>query len=98
MGYRDGSSTIRKFIAIGKVFPRFIDLADQLPSAWTTLYQITQIPADDFDEYIESGERLDALTGKRLAVYTQKTRDASDITQPLVYESDVVDMLLPRCL
>ncbi len=89
VGYRDGSSTIRKFIAIGKVYPRFIDLADQLPCAWTTLYQITQIPADDFDAYIKQGKRLDELKGKRLTEFTQKTCDASDVTQPLVYDSDV---------
>ena len=32
VGYRDGSSSIRKFIAIGKVYPRFIQYADQLRS------------------------------------------------------------------
>ena len=89
VGYRDGSSTIRKFIAIGKVYPRFIGLADQLPHAWTTLYQITQIPADEFDSYLKFGKRLDELKGKRLTELTQKTVDASDVTKPLVYDSEV---------
>jgi hypothetical protein len=88
VGYRDGSSTIRKFIAIGKVYPRFIDLADQLPCAWTTLYQITQISADEFDAYLKNGKRLDELKGKRLAELTQKTVDASDVTKSLVYDSE----------
>lgn len=89
VGYRDNSSTIRKFIAIGKVYPRFIEYADQLPCAWTTIYQITQIPADDFDAYLKHGKRLDELKGKRLAELTKKTLDASDITKPLPYHSDV---------
>ena len=42
---RSGSSTIRKFIAIGRVYPRFINHADQLPIAWTNIYLLTQIPA-----------------------------------------------------
>lgn len=86
VGYRDSSSTIRKFIAIGKVYPRFIEYADQLPCAWTTIYQITQIPADDFDAYLKHGKRLDQLKGKKLAELTNKTRDANDITTPLVFD------------
>ena len=89
VGYRDGSSTIRKFIAIGKVYPRFIEYADQMPSGWTAIYQITQIPADDFEAYIKHGKRLDALKGKRLAELTKKTIDTSDITKPLAYDDDV---------
>jgi len=88
VGYRDNSSTIRKFIAIGKVYPRFIEYADQLPSAWTTIYQITQIPADDFEAYLKHGKRLDELKGKRLAELTKKTLDTSDITKPLPYDDD----------
>jgi hypothetical protein len=86
VGYRDSSSTIRKFIAIGKVYPRFIEYADQLPCAWTTIYQITQIPADDFDAYLKHGKRLDQLKGKKLAELTNKTREANDITTPLVFD------------
>ena len=86
VGYRDGSSTIRKFIAIGKVYPRFIQYADQLPSAWTAIYQITQIPADEFDAYIKHGKRLDQLKGKRLAEMTRKTMETADITKPLPYD------------
>ena len=88
VGYRDSSSTIRKFIAIGKVYPRFIQYADQLPCAWTTIYQITQIPADEFDAYLKHGKRLDMLKGKRLAELTKKTLDASDVTKPLVFDDD----------
>lgn len=88
VGYRDSSSTIRKFIAIGKVYPRFIEYADQLPCAWTTIYQITQIPADDFDAYLKNGKPLDQLKGKRLVELTKKTLDASDIAKPLAYDKD----------
>lgn len=88
IGYRDSSSTVRKFTAIGKVYPRFIEYADQLPSGWTAIYQITQIPADDFEAYLKHGKRLDELKGKRLAELTKKTLDTSDITKPLPYDDD----------
>ncbi len=87
IGYRDSSSTVRKFIAIGKVYPRFIDLADQLPCAWTTLYQITQIPADEFDAYLKRGKRLDQLKGKRLQRLLGLTKPLEDLTADLKFDT-----------
>lgn len=88
VGYRDSSSTIRKFIAIGKVYPRFIQYADQLPSAWTTIYQITQIPADSFERYLKEGKRLDSLKGKRLKGLLGLTKPLDDLTSPLKFDSE----------
>ena len=88
VGYRDNSSTIRKFITIGKVYPRFIQYADQLPSAWTTIYQITQIPANDFENYIKNGKRLDELKGKRLQILLGMTKPLDDLTAPLKFDSN----------
>lgn len=88
VGYSDNSSTIRKFIAIGKVYPRFIQYADQLPSAWTTIYQITQIPADEFENYLKHGKRLDQLKGKRLKGLMGLTKPIEDLTSPLKYDSN----------
>ena len=87
IGYHDNSSTIRKFTAIGKVYPRFIDYADQLPSGWTAIYQITQIPADHFEHMLKNGKRLDALKGKHLQALLGKTRPLDDMTAPLKFDS-----------
>ena len=87
VGYRDSSSTIRKFIAIGKVYPRFIQYADQLPNAWTTIYQITQIPADDFEKFLKNGVRIDELKGKRLKYLQSATKPLTDLTAPLKFDS-----------
>lgn len=87
IGYHDNSSTIRKFIAIGKVYPRFIDYADQLPSGWTAIYQITQIPADHFEHMLKNGKRLDTLKGKNLQALLGKTRPLEDMTAPLKFDS-----------
>jgi len=88
IGYTDTSSTIRKFIAIGKVYPRFIQYADQLPSGWTAIYQITQIPADHFEGMLKHGKRLDELKGKRLQALLGKTRPLDDMTAPLKFDSE----------
>ena len=87
IGYRDNSSTVRKFIAIGKVYPRFIQYADQLPSGWTTIYQITQIPADEFESLLKNGKRLDQLKGKRLQGMLGLTKPLEDLTAPLKFDS-----------
>lgn len=87
IGYRDNSSTIRKFIAIGKVYPRFIQYADQMPSGWTAIYQITQIPADNFESMIKNGQRLDALKGKRLKALMGQTRSLENITSATRFDS-----------
>jgi len=60
----DASSTIRKYIAIGKAYPRLVLYADQLARGWTTIYQITQIPAHTFDEMIKNEVSLSTLRGK----------------------------------
>jgi hypothetical protein len=87
IGYRDNSSSIRKFIAIGKVYPRFIQYADQLPSAWTAIYQITQIPADEFENYLKHGKRLDELKGKRLQALMGLTKPLDNLVEPLNFDS-----------
>lgn len=88
IGYSDGSSTVRKFIAIGKVYPRFIQYADQLPSGWTAIYQITQIPADHFEHMLKNGKRLDELKGKHLQSLLGKTVPLDDMTAPLKFDSE----------
>lgn len=74
------SSTIRKYIAIGRVYPKFIQYVDQLPSAWTTIYQITQIPADTFEKLIEQKYPLNELRGKALEKLTAKTRNVKNLS------------------
>lgn len=82
VGYKDDSSTIRKFLAIGKVYPRLIDYAEKLPVAWTSIYMLTQIPADDFERCIKEGFAFDRLTGSELKELVNKTRDVNKLTSP----------------
>ena len=82
IGYKSDSSTIRKFLAIGKVYPRMVQYADQLPAAWTSIYALTQMPADDFEETIKSGYRLCDLSGGEVDALVKKTRLVNNSVSP----------------
>jgi hypothetical protein len=86
IGLKDWSSTVRKFIAIGKVYPRFIQYADQLPASWTSIYLITQIPADTFNECLERAYPLKNLKGRELADLLNSTKEISSLDAPLSYD------------
>lgn len=87
IGFKDWSSTIRKYIAIGKVYPRFIAYADQLPASWTSIYLITQIPADTFNACLEKSYPLKNLKGRELSDLLNSTKEIAKLDAPLVYDS-----------
>ena len=87
VGLKDYSSTVRKFSAIGRVYPRFIQYVDQLPASWTNIYLITQIPADAFEECVEKGYALNKLSGAKLDELVKSTKDINKIEEPLSFDS-----------
>jgi len=87
VGLKDYSSTVRKFSAIGRVYPRFIQYVDQLPSSWTNIYLITQIPADAFEECIKKGYLLNKLSGSKLDELVKSTKDINKIEKPLSFDN-----------
>ena len=82
IGYKPESSTIRKFTVVGKVYPRLIKYADQLPAAWTSIYSLTQMPADEFERCIESGYRLCDLSGGEIDELVKQTRQINNLMSP----------------
>ena len=82
---QDTSSTIRKYIAIGRAYPRLIDYADQLSSGWTTIYQITQIPADTFNKMIADKVSLSTLRGKKLSDLIAKAKPVERLTDEMPF-------------
>ena len=87
VGLKDYSSTVRKFSAIGRVYPRFIQYVDQLPASWTNIYLITQIPADAFEECLTKGYALNKLTGSKLDELVKSTKDVNKIEEPLSFDN-----------
>lgn len=75
---KEEDSTIRKYLAIGSHYDAFIAYADRLPNSWTSIYLITQIPADKFDELIAKAASLKSLT----AVQIKKLLDPAYKVQP----------------
>ncbi|MDA0762165.1 MAG: hypothetical protein O2949_11080 [Proteobacteria bacterium] len=98
IGLKDWSSTVRKFIAIGKVYPRFIKYADQLPASWTSIYLITQIPADTFDECLKQRYPLVNLKGRELSELLASTKPIERLDSPLAYDKKSGGYLFGRVL
>ena len=80
--YKSDSSTIRKFSTIGKVYSRFVQYAEQLPAAWTSIYALTQIPAEDFERCIKDGYALNKLTGGEIDALVKRTREINNSVSP----------------
>jgi hypothetical protein len=68
------NSTIRKYLAIGARYQQLIDCAELLPNSWTSIYQITQIPADTFNALVATSSDMSSFTGKDI----QKLIDGSN--------------------
>jgi len=66
IGLKEESSTVRKYLAIGQRYDQFIQYADRLPNSWTSLYSITQIPAEKFVELIEGATTFSDFTANDL--------------------------------
>ncbi len=66
IGQEASDSTIRKYLAIGSHYDAFIAYADRLPNSWTSIYLITQIPADKFEELIANAASLKSLTAVQI--------------------------------
>ncbi|MBU3589524.1 hypothetical protein [Polynucleobacter sp. 80A-SIGWE] len=86
IGFKDYSSTTRKFIAIGKLYPRFIQYADVMPHSWTNIYLITQIPSETFEQLIKEGTALNKISGSKLVQLAKGTRDIGSIEKPLTFD------------
>ncbi len=82
INYKSESSTIRKFSTIGKVYSRFVQYAEQLPAAWTSIYALTQIPAEDFERCIKKGYALNKLTGGEISDLVKQTRNINNSVSP----------------
>jgi hypothetical protein len=80
IGYKDYSSVIRKFIVIGKLQPRLIAHADLLPASWSSIYALTQIPAQSFENMIHMNRSFKELTVSEVNKLVKETRDLNKVT------------------
>ena len=87
IGRKTEDSTIRKYLAIGERYDDLIAYTNLLPSSWTSIYEITQLPAESFMAMVAMGESMANLTGadiKRLKSVnpSEKTVDSTAPSMP----------------
>ena len=66
IGRKTEDSTIRKYLAIGERYDDLIAYTNLLPASWTSIYEITQLPAESFMAMVAMGESMANLTGAQL--------------------------------
>ena len=66
VGRTTEDSTIRKYLAIGERYDDLIAHTNLLPASWTSIYEITQLPAESFMAMVAMGESMANLTGAQL--------------------------------
>ena len=77
IGFKSGSSTIKKYICIGKSYAHLVTGMANLPNNWTTIYQISQMDPVRFGELIANGEISPSLTGAGLKKLVNKNTSTS---------------------
>jgi hypothetical protein len=64
IAHKPEDSTIRKYLAIGEKYQQLITCAELLPNSWTSIYLITQIPAETFNALVATSSDMSSFTGK----------------------------------
>ena len=91
IGYKDYSSVIRKFVVIGKIQPRLIAHAEILPASWSSIYLLTQIPAQIFENMVEMKRSFKELTVSEIGKLVKHARDLNnldDVISPALLTSE----------
>lgn len=98
IGYTDASSVIRKYCSIGKVQPRLVQYAEKLPSEWSKIYTITQIPARAFESFAKDGYDFRNLKGKDLTALLEATRVEQNIEKLLPRDKDSREFVVAKVM
>ena len=62
--FESKSSSIRKLIQIGQTAEQLFKHADNLPSSWTTIYELSKLSSDVLEDFIDSGKVYSTISGK----------------------------------
>jgi hypothetical protein len=68
------------------LYPRLIERAEQLPASWTSIFLITQLPSDTFEQLVEQGRSIASLKGKELTSLLRSTQSVDRLHEPLPKE------------
>ena len=86
-------STIRKYLAIGERYDKLIQYTNLLPSSWTSIYAITQIPSDVFDALVSTGSSMANLKGAQIKLLkdANKKSDAATTAATTAIDATAAD-------
>ena len=80
IGHKSEDSTIRKYLAIGERYDKLIQYTNLLPSSWTSIYEITQIPSDVFDALVSTGSSMANLKGAQIKLLKDANKKSDAAT------------------
>jgi hypothetical protein len=100
IGHKGEDSTVRKYLAIGAAYERLIKFADKMPSKWTSIYTITQIPSETFNALAQVGESFAQLSGNQIKALVEINSDSkkapsTDATSSAKTTAEVVSSEIP---
>ena len=73
INYDVQSATIKKYVLIGENADKFRQYIDRLPSAWTTLYQMTQLSDEHFHQLMTHGKITPLSTGEQVKLLAKES-------------------------
>jgi hypothetical protein len=76
IGQKSSDPTIRKYIAIGEKYDDFINYADRIPNAWTTIYNLTLIDSNTFLALVTANENFATMTAKKIKLLINSSKAA----------------------
>jgi len=80
IGFERSSPTIRKFALIGKKYELLISKSKNLPSNWTTIYDVALLGNELIEEYVNNGSINQATTGKEVKKLLGKDKNVNEKT------------------
>lgn len=90
IGRKGEDATVRKYLAIGSKYEQFYQYAELLPNAWTSIYEITQLPSDVFEALVATNSSMANMTGAQLKLLMgKKTEDKSKSSAASAAATDV---------
>jgi len=92
IAFKPESSALKKLNQIGKSYEHLSLHTDQLPNNWTTLYEISRLTEETFNDMLNSGVIHQAVQGSDVKkLTTHKTRVKNTQTSVLIDESIVLN-------
>lgn len=78
IGFDHTSPTLRKFASIGEKYELLISKSKNLPSNWTTIYDVALLGNELIEEYVNDGSINQATTGKEVKVLLGKDKNINE--------------------